>query len=53
MEHILEIVIGFEMFSLLDGFLGYNQVLVLDEDILKTSFKTKWALTCPREYHLD
>ena len=31
------------MFSLLDGFLGYNQVLVTPEDMLKTTFKTKWG----------
>lgn len=31
------------MFSLLDGFLGYNQVLVAPEDMLKTTFKTKWG----------
>ena len=28
MEHILQMVSGFELFSLLDEFLGYNQVLV-------------------------
>ena len=31
------------MFSLLDGFLGYNQVLVAPEDRLKTTFMTKWG----------
>ena len=36
-------VSGFEMFSLLDGFSGYNQVLVVEEDRLKTTFRTKWG----------
>ena len=42
MEQILQMVSGSELFSLLDGFYGYNQVLVAEEDILKTTFKTKW-----------
>ena len=29
--------------SLLDGFSGYNQVLVLPEDQLKTTFTTSWG----------
>ena len=43
MEQILQMVSGSELFSLLDGFLGYNQVLVAEEDRLKTTFKTKWG----------
>ena len=31
------------MFSLLDSFSGYNQVLVTEEDRLKTTFRTKWG----------
>ena len=31
------------MFSLLDGFSGYNQVLVAEPDRLKTTFRTKWG----------
>ena len=31
------------MLSLLDGFSGYNQVLVAKEDRLKTIFRTKWG----------
>jgi len=30
------------MLSLLDGFSGYNQVLVAHDDKLKTAFQTKW-----------
>ena len=36
-------VSGSELFSLLDGFSGYNQVLVAEEDRLKTTFRTKWG----------
>ena len=43
MEQILQIVSGSELFSLLDGFSGYNQVLVVEEDRLKTMFKTMWG----------
>ena len=43
MEHILQRVSGREMFSLLDGFFGYNQVLVTSFDQLKTSFRTPWG----------
>ena len=43
MEQNLQQVSGSEMFSLLDGFSGYNQVLVALEDILKTTFRTKWG----------
>ena len=43
MEQILQRVSGAEMFSLLDGFSSYNQVLVTTSDQLKTSFKTPWG----------
>lgn len=43
MEHILHIVFGSEMFSLLDGFWVYNQVLIAKPDRLKTTFWTKWG----------
>ena len=43
MEQILQMVLGSELFSLLDGFFGYNQVLVAEEDWLKNTFRTKWG----------
>jgi len=43
MEQLLQTVSGLDIFSLLDSFLGYNQVLVLEEDRLKTTFQTKWG----------
>jgi hypothetical protein len=38
MEQLLQTVSGSNIFSLLDGFSGYNQVLVSEEDRLKTTF---------------
>jgi hypothetical protein len=43
MEQLLQTVSGSEIFSLLDGFSGYNQVLISEEDRLKTTFRTKWG----------
>jgi hypothetical protein len=42
MEHILQCVSGSEMFSLLDGFSSYNQLLVAHDDQLKIAFRMKW-----------
>jgi hypothetical protein len=43
MEHLLQRVTEVEMMSMLDGFSGYNQVLVREEDQLKTDFTTPWG----------
>lgn len=47
MEQILQSVAGSiagsELMSFLDGFLGYNQILVHPDDILKTTLRTKWG----------
>jgi hypothetical protein len=43
MEHLLQRVTGAGMMSMLDGFFGYNQVLVREEDRLKTTFTTPWG----------
>jgi hypothetical protein len=43
MEQLLQIVSSSEIFSLLDGFSRYNQVLVSEDDRLKTTFRTKWG----------
>lgn len=34
---------GYTRLSLLDGFCIYNQVLVANEDRLKTTFRAKWV----------
>jgi hypothetical protein len=43
MEHLLQRVTRDEMISMLDGFSGYNQILVKEEDQLKTAFTTPWG----------
>jgi hypothetical protein len=43
MEQLLHTVSRSDIFSLLDEFSGYNQVLVSEEDHLKTTFRTKWG----------
>jgi hypothetical protein len=43
MDHILQRVVGSSRISLLDGFSGYNQVLVHPDDQDKTSFTTPWG----------
>ena len=43
MDHILQRVVGSKRISLLDGFSGYNQVLVHPDDQLKTTFTTPWG----------
>jgi len=43
MEKIFQTIYGYEMFSLLDGFIGYIQVLVVELDRLKTTFMFKWG----------
>ena len=43
MGHILQRVVGSKRISLLDGFSGYNQVLVIPSDQHKTTFTTPWG----------
>lgn len=43
MEQILQIVVGACCFSMFNGFLGFNQIQVKDEDQYKTTFTTKWG----------
>jgi len=43
MEQILQSVAGSELMSFLDGFSGYNQIMVHPDDRLKTTFRTKWG----------
>jgi hypothetical protein len=42
MEYLLQRVTRAEMMSM-DGFSGYNKVLVKEDDQLKTSFTTPWG----------
>jgi hypothetical protein len=43
MEYLLQRVTSAEMMSMLDGFSGYNKVLVSEDDQLKTAFTTPWG----------
>ena len=43
MDHILQKVVGSKIISLLDGFLGYNQVLEHPYDQHNTTFTTPWG----------
>ncbi|RVW91014.1 Retrovirus-related Pol polyprotein from transposon 17.6 [Vitis vinifera] len=39
---------GHPMLSFMDGFSGYNQILMAPEDMVKTSFITEWGTYCYR-----
>jgi len=41
MDKILQSVAGSELMSFLDGFLGYNEILLHPDDRLKTTFRAK------------
>ena len=43
MDHILQKVVGSSRISMMDGFLGYNQVAMDLEDRKKTAFSTPWG----------
>ena len=43
MEHLLQKVSGARVMSFLDGFLGYNQIVVHLEDQENTDFTTPWG----------
>jgi hypothetical protein len=51
MEQILQQVSGSERLSLLDGFSGYNQVLMSPPDQLKTTFRTPWGTYAYRKMY--
>jgi hypothetical protein len=42
MDHILQRVVGAHMISFLDGYFGYNQIAVCEEDKEKKTFTTPW-----------
>jgi hypothetical protein len=44
MDHILQRVVGAHKISLLDGYSGYNQIEVCEEDKEKTTFTTLWGI---------
>ena len=42
-DSILEIVAGYDIYSLMDGFMDYNQTRIALEDQLKACFITQWG----------
>ena len=36
---LIDVVVGIELLSLVDGFSGYNQILIVEEDVYKMTFK--------------
>jgi len=49
MDNIMKIVSRAHMFPLMDTFSGYNQVLAVERDRLKTIFCTKWGMFTYRQ----
>ena len=43
-DHVLERVVGKEAYSFLDGFSGYNQVLIDPKDQHKMAFSIEWHI---------
>lgn len=43
---IVDLSIGHEMFSLMDGFSGYNQIRIAPKDQEKTTFTCAWGTYC-------
>jgi hypothetical protein len=44
MDYILQKVVGSQKMSFLDGFSGYNQIMVHPDDKEKTTFTTPWGM---------
>jgi hypothetical protein len=43
LDTILDTVVGHKMYSFMDGYSGYNQVKMVEEDKEKTSFIFEWG----------
>jgi hypothetical protein len=43
MDHILQRVVGAQRISMLDGYSGYNQISMMEEDKKKTTSTTPWG----------
>ena len=43
-EMLVDSAAGFEYLSMLDGYSGYNQIFIADEDVLKSAFHCSGAL---------
>ena len=47
-DMLVDSTVGHSMLSFMDGFSGYNQILMALEDMEKTSFITEWGTYCYR-----
>ena len=47
-DMLVDSTVGHPMLSFMDGFSGYNQILMAPEDMKKTSFITEWGTYCYR-----
>jgi len=45
---IVDLTVGHEMLSLMDGFSGYNQIMIVEEDQHKITFTCPWGTYCWR-----
>lgn len=45
-DMIVDLTTRHEMLSLMDGFFGYNQIKIAEEDQHKTTFTTPWGTFC-------
>jgi len=45
-EMLVDSTVGFEYLSMLDGYSGYNQIFIAEEDISKTAFRCPGGLGC-------
>ncbi|WP_141225155.1 reverse transcriptase family protein, partial [Listeria monocytogenes] len=43
---IVDLTAGHEMFSLMDGFFGYNQIRIAEDEQHKMTFTTPWETFC-------
>ncbi len=43
---LVDNTIGSALMSFMDGFSGYNQILMALEDMTKTTFVTEWGIYC-------
>ena len=45
-DMIVDMTVGYEMYSLMDGFSGYNQIKIAPTDQEKTTFTCSWGTFC-------
>jgi len=45
-EMVVDSAAGFKYLGMLDGYLGYNQIFIVEEDVSKTAFRCPGALGC-------